>query len=374
MLFKFSECLGCMWSKCNLQCPSKRTTNWHQFSHSGFDDQENPKLDAANYRGMQTKTISGIECAKWTDNEPVHDFKPAKFPNAGLGEHNYCRSVGFDYLWCYTKDPKKRWENCVPLEQEQYNGFQSKTRSGKSCMKWTVQTPHRHDFTPARYPHGGLGDHNYCRGTGWPFIWCYTTDPSVRWESCTPVEQPRQNKMAIRSDGKCLTAYNSLGAYGECDANGPKPCCHNNECVSNESCGPKSIPYDVLYGKPTPPANPPGSGDIGKECFHYNEQFDEGGIYTIPDTDVVQHHLLSCFKACNVRPDCDGFEFNRESGICVLKSGICKGKEYDSQTKTCEIKSKGLREDANAFVSKRKQYVVSGPQDCIHPYKRMEDS
>ena len=44
-----------------------------------------------------------------------------------------------------------------------YRGRQTKTRSGKDCMKWTVQKPHRHTRTPAAYPNLGLGDHNYCR-------------------------------------------------------------------------------------------------------------------------------------------------------------------------------------------------------------------
>ena len=42
-------------------------------------------------------------------------------------------------------------------------GRQTTTRSGKECMKWTVQSPHKHTRTPARYPNLGLGDHNYCR-------------------------------------------------------------------------------------------------------------------------------------------------------------------------------------------------------------------
>ena len=44
-----------------------------------------------------------------------------------------------------------------------YRGRQTTTRSGKECMKWTVQSPHSHTRTPARYPNLGLGDHNYCR-------------------------------------------------------------------------------------------------------------------------------------------------------------------------------------------------------------------
>ena len=67
-----------------------------------------------------------------------------------------------------------------------YRGTVSQTRSGKSCQKWTANSPHSHSRTPQNYENAGLGDHNYCRnpdntGDG---TWCYTTDSGTRWEAC----------------------------------------------------------------------------------------------------------------------------------------------------------------------------------------------
>ena len=59
-----------------------------------------------------------------------------------------------------------------------YKGNASITVSGRTCQKWSVQTPHTHGRTDQ-------GDHNYCRNPdGEAGAWCYTTDPDVRWELC----------------------------------------------------------------------------------------------------------------------------------------------------------------------------------------------
>jgi len=66
-----------------------------------------------------------------------------------------------------------------------YRGCRTTTRSGRTCQNWLEQSPHRHSRTPENYPNMGLGDHNYCRNPdGGRTIWCYTTNPSRRWEYC----------------------------------------------------------------------------------------------------------------------------------------------------------------------------------------------
>ena len=73
-------------------------------------------------------------------------------------------------------------EQVLPSE---YRGETSRTRSGKTCQKWTSQHPHKHSQTPLKKPDKGLGDHNYCRNPDNELgPWCYTTDPDVRWEYC----------------------------------------------------------------------------------------------------------------------------------------------------------------------------------------------
>ena len=76
--------------------------------------------------------------------------------------------------------------------EDGYRGCSSITISGRTCQKWSVQSPHSHTRTATNYPSKGLGDHNYCRNPDEEpgGIWCYTTDLSLRWEYCDALAPP----------------------------------------------------------------------------------------------------------------------------------------------------------------------------------------
>merc|ERR1719316_500733 len=70
---------------------------------------------------------------------------------------------------------------------QDYLGCQYQTNSGYMCQNWLEQSPQSHSYIPEWYPDGHLGDHNFCRSPdGDTTIWCITTNPSVRWEFCSP--------------------------------------------------------------------------------------------------------------------------------------------------------------------------------------------
>jgi hypothetical protein len=72
---------------------------------------------------------------------------------------------------------------------QDYVGCQYQTNSGYVCQNWLEQSPQSHGYVPDWYPDGHLGDHNFCRNPdGDSTIWCITTNPTVRWEFCTPRE------------------------------------------------------------------------------------------------------------------------------------------------------------------------------------------
>jgi len=77
---------------------------------------------------------------------------------------------------------------CNPTtEGFEYLGYVAETVNGRECQAWSAQSPHSHSYTnTSLYPDESVADaSNYCRNpshaTG---LWCYTTDPSVRWEAC----------------------------------------------------------------------------------------------------------------------------------------------------------------------------------------------
>lgn len=74
----------------------------------------------------------------------------------------------------------------LPEPGSDYTGTVSVTVSGRKCQNWHDQTPHKHDYAEH-------GNHNYCRNHGFDAndapsgVWCYTTDPDVRWEFCSQI-------------------------------------------------------------------------------------------------------------------------------------------------------------------------------------------
>ncbi|XP_062267408.1 plasminogen isoform X2 [Platichthys flesus] len=158
------------------------------------------------YRGTVAVTESGKTCQSWSAQTPQrHNRTPDNYPCKGL-DGNYCRNPDNERMpWCYTTDAETRWEYCrvpscgagtdeamAPPEEDDcyvgdgtsYRGITSETISGKKCQSWSSMTPHSHKKTPQEYPAADLR-RNLCRNPeGDRAPWCYTMDPSVRWEYC----------------------------------------------------------------------------------------------------------------------------------------------------------------------------------------------
>ncbi|KAM8947672.1 plasminogen isoform 2-T2 [Pelodytes ibericus] len=195
-----------------------------------------------SYRGTIAVTVSGKTCQHWSSQRPhQHSRTPDNYPCKNL-DKNYCRNPDGESLpWCYTTDTNVRWEYCdipscstptivqpaptntAPVSEcYEGNGFTYRgstymTVSGKKCQAWNSMVPHKHEKTPEKYPTAAL-EKNYCRNPdNDKSPWCFTTDPSVRWEYCNlnkcqdipQVEQkPAQTTKTttVTSDPDCILA------------------------------------------------------------------------------------------------------------------------------------------------------------------------
>lgn len=72
----------------------------------------------------------------------------------------------------------------------EYASITSVTVSNRTCQRWNESTPHGHRFTSSLADQG-----NYCRNPDREpkGPWCYTTDPTKRWEYC---DIPKCGKIA----------------------------------------------------------------------------------------------------------------------------------------------------------------------------------
>ena len=64
-------------------------------------------VNGKDYEGNEAKTVSGLECQKWSEQ------KPHKHRFSDIGDHNFCRNPDeHKGVWCYTTDKNRRWEAC----------------------------------------------------------------------------------------------------------------------------------------------------------------------------------------------------------------------------------------------------------------------
>ena len=72
---------------------------------------------------------------------------------------------------------------------KEYEGSLSVTENGRTCQRWDSQSPHSYSNNkPDYFPDSSLAAaENFCRNPDNEALgpWCYTTNPSFRWEQCS---------------------------------------------------------------------------------------------------------------------------------------------------------------------------------------------
>ena len=128
-----------------------------------------------------------VDCSSRTPSPP----HPSKHPNSRkihspqlYLEHRQNLKISKPE---YTRSPKSAVPdtNCIPTDgMTTYTGLTNTTASGRTCQLWSIDTPHitGYSYRLSKFP--DLQE-NYCRNPdGDAEMWCYTTDPTTRWEVC----------------------------------------------------------------------------------------------------------------------------------------------------------------------------------------------
>ncbi|XP_071085879.1 hepatocyte growth factor-like [Haliotis cracherodii] len=98
---------------------------------------------------------------------------------------------------CYIPGTEQLLQNGTVVKTRAfYNGTSNVTLSGRECQMWAAHTPHKHYDRGVSPGHFGTGETmdevaNYCRVVLPDPVdtpWCYTTNPSKRWERCNITE------------------------------------------------------------------------------------------------------------------------------------------------------------------------------------------
>jgi len=77
-------------------------------------DCQNMVTRGADYRGSVSRTRSGLKCVNWSMlDRAVHTVTIDRYPDLGLGDHNYCRNVDRSaQVWCYTNLNTNYYDYC----------------------------------------------------------------------------------------------------------------------------------------------------------------------------------------------------------------------------------------------------------------------
>ncbi|KAK2193210.1 hypothetical protein NP493_16g00044 [Ridgeia piscesae] len=122
--------------------------------------------DGQEFVGAVSFTETGRRCQYWSSHTIHHHWEcPGEAVNDNYCTNSFVGKPGCfkSRPWCYTTDPKVRWEYCnihmctrgitgkvreclLTPNGTEYRGHMSVTKSGRKCQKWSSHKPHKHMF------------------------------------------------------------------------------------------------------------------------------------------------------------------------------------------------------------------------------------
>ena len=279
-----------------------------------------------------------------------------------------------------------------------YRGQLATTRSGLACVSWARLNRSVHTVTPDRFPHRGLGSHNYCRNPDLSAAaWCYTSLEQDHYDYCdvarvwgrtrqdpAPTLAPEpgelanvdaaceQNITVIVEDAPAISGLyvlsslwaNGRGVYVRVDFKTNRV--RGDMCLSwhgryrhwwIQSCSFIGVnggvawleedgkcPYHGLTWRRG------GTNQLlaqtfatTSRCVEFGREYNgtvAGGRGSLADTQLTDTPT-ECQQLCWRRPGCAGFTWQKPPGHCVLFSDI-SGFKYNNDSvsghATCRVK------------------------------------
>ena len=100
-----------------------------------------------DYRGSLSVSKKGYECQKWTEQTPnAHTRTPENYPDAGLGDHNYCRNPDnrSGGAYCYVNTAEDDRDDCdVPTCGDEQS-------ARRLVLQALLTTPEFHSTAPIK--------------------------------------------------------------------------------------------------------------------------------------------------------------------------------------------------------------------------------
>ncbi|KAI3384975.1 hypothetical protein SNEBB_005151 [Seison nebaliae] len=123
---------------------------------------------------------------------------------------DYGNKKGFQLL--FRPFTLEKVPDCQKFYPPTYKGHENYAVGGQKCQSWTEQFPHPHrnaDNLFERMNNESAEDaSNFCRSLGHRNIWCYTTDPNVRWAKCKELDCNNEDMWSAGTENDYLpTAY-----------------------------------------------------------------------------------------------------------------------------------------------------------------------
>jgi len=258
-------------------------------------DDATPWLAVANAeQGMRAwlpgAPNSGLPDGRWRTAQPMHVYVWARHEQLSLSDESLDAVP-------LSIDLHKRAVGCYTGNSAEYDGGLATTASGRTCQEWASDMPHGHGIheLPA----------NFCRNThGNSYMWCYTTDPDMRWEYCAQIPTcPSPPSPPVQPPPPTLPALANLGEECWRSCNGQSGPCVTGFCGAEGLCC--RIGYDEhLFSC--------GFGTLGCENMGHccvapqgeDEASSEGGQYCMSTDDGATD---SYGDGCTVYDDYPGF-------------------------------------------------------------------